>query len=263
MKYKFHKYQGTGNDFILIDGMSPDFKFSLETRAIAQLCNRRFGIGADGLIVLNPSHIADFKMVYYNSDGGLSSMCGNGSRCALRFASNKGYLKKYVKFEAADGLHKAKVKETISVKMINVSDVEEINDDFYLNTGSPHYVRFVTKLDDLDIIAEARKIRYNDRFKTQGTNVNFVKIVPDGIKVRTYERGVEDETFSCGTGVVASAIARHLQDDKSGTKFNIETKGGKLGVSFKSDFNVYRDIWLSGPAQEVYIGQFNMDNYNG
>jgi len=260
MSMKFHKYHGTGNDFVLVDGMSPDAKLDFQTEFIAELCHRRFGVGADGFIILAPSDIADFKMDYFNSDGKRSTMCGNGSRCLVRFAHSLGYISEETTFEAVDGLHEAKVSDNISVKMIDVQSVEKIGDDFFLDTGSPHYVQFKEDvqfgdgLDDLNIIEHAHAIRYNDRFRANGTNVNFVKRLLDGIQVRTYERGVEDETYSCGTGVVASAMASYLKFENIGNNISIKTKGGRLNVSFDAEGNHFTNVWLHGPAKEVFVG---------
>lgn len=253
---KFHKYHGTGNDFILIDGMSSKDKLDFNTEFIAKMCHRRFGIGADGFIILSPSESADFKMDYFNSDGKRSTMCGNGSRCLVRFAHTLGYISDETKFEAVDGLHEAKVAEDISVKMIDVKVVEPIDEDYFLDTGSPHYVQFGENLDDLDIIKHAHAIRYNNRFRANGTNVNFVKRISNGIQVRTYERGVEDETYSCGTGVVASAIAGYQKFGDLGKEIAIDTKGGALKVSFATDGTQFTSVWLHGPAEKVFSGQF-------
>lgn len=257
MQLSFYKYQGTGNDFIMIDNR--DGKFDGSNNAlVARLCDRRFGIGADGLILLENDPELDFKMVYYNSDGNTSSMCGNGGRCLVKFAYDLGVVGEKSVFMAIDGEHDAFVKDgLVYLKMINVAEVEQTNQDFYMNTGSPHYVSFVNDLDDFPVYDEGYKIRNNDRFAQVGTNVNFVeKISEDTIGVRTYERGVEDETFSCGTGVTAAAIAASLQGYQSPVK--VKTKGGDLMITFEKKEDLYQEIFLCGPAERVFTGQVNI-----
>jgi diaminopimelate epimerase len=260
MHIKFNKYHGTGNDFIMIDGIHDlTIRDYLNQDMISHLCHRRFGIGADGLIIIAPHSESDFYMVYYNSDGRISSMCGNGSRCAVRYAHSLGYLKEQCTFAAIDGLHEGKVSETtISVLMSNVHSVNESNGDFVLDTGSPHYVSFLEDVDSLDIIDEAHKIRYGHTYKEEGINVNFVKKESDHIQVRTYERGVEDETYSCGTGVVASAIASRINDTEGTTIVDIKTKGGELNVTFEKSEDIYKNIWLTGPAIKVFGGEIEV-----
>jgi len=259
MSIKFYKYHGTGNDFILIDGMQSAIEEEFNREIIAKICHRRFGIGADGFIILSPSEDTDFNMIYYNSDGNRSSMCGNGSRCLIRFAHSLGYIGEHTTFEAADGLHEGKVMaEVISVKMKDVTEIEKISADYFLDTGSPHYVQFAQDIDALKIREEAHKIRYDDRFKSEGTNVNFVEAFAQGIQVRTYERGVEDETYSCGTGVVAAALAHNFLNPASGKEIKIRTKGGNLTVSFELEDGHYKNIWLTGPAQKVFEGQLEL-----
>lgn len=262
MQLNFYKYQGTGNDFILIDNRSQGI--SLTTEQIHLLCNRRFGIGADGLMLLELEPGFDFKMVYFNSDGNQSSMCGNGGRCITAFAKHQGLISGKCKFLAIDGAHEAIVTEDnkVSLKMADVKEIEKNSDHYYLNTGSPHYVRSVNGIENYDVIGEGKKIRYNDRFKEQGTNVNFIEKKDDAVFVRTYERGVEDETYSCGTGVTAAALVAGLEGMLS-TKNSciVKTLGGDLEVKFEKvlDTNFY-NIWLIGPAELVFKGDIEIKN---
>jgi diaminopimelate epimerase len=255
MKIEFHKYQGTGNDFILIDNRQN--LLSLTSEQILQLCDRRFGIGADGLMLLENEDGYDFKMVYFNSDGNQSSMCGNGGRCITAFAKQLGIIVDQARFLAIDGPHLALVQgELISLKMQDVNHMELGKDYFFLNTGSPHYVKLVNDLEHVDVNTEGSKIRYNERFREEGTNVNFVERLEDEVFVRTYERGVEDETFSCGTGVTAAALVAAVNGISTGKNgCAIKTLGGKLEVSFEKvlEQNFY-NIWLKGPAQFVFKG---------
>lgn len=261
MEISFYKYQGTGNDFIMIDNRIDPI--SLNTEQIAFLCHRRFGIGADGLILLESEPGFDFRMVYFNSDGNQSSMCGNGGRCITAFAKYLGLIFDRAKFSAIDGAHEAMVDETgtVSLKMQDVKNMEVGEDYFYLNTGSPHYVRFVENVEDYDVFAEGRKIRNSERFKEEGTNVNFLEKHNDELMVRTYERGVEDETLSCGTGVTAAALVAAVKGI-SNSKNNclIKTRGGTLEVSFEKvlEQNFY-NIWLKGPAVSVFKGLVVLD----
>ena len=256
MKLKFYKYQGTGNDFILLDDRFN--KIELSKKIIAQLCNRNFGIGADGLILLRKKTGYDFEMIYYNSDGKKSSMCGNGGRCIVSFSKYLGLSKKTeVLFWAADGPHQASLEnKQVRLKMNDVNEIEENKNFSFLNTGSPHYVSFVKDVNSLNVFEEGRKIRYNERFKKEGTNVNFVEVKgKDSLLVRTYERGVENETLSCGTGVTASALAyAELVKKKKGT-INVSTPGGKLKVAFQKNGSSYTQIYLEGPAEQTYTGE--------
>ncbi|MBL7920107.1 MAG: diaminopimelate epimerase [Bacteroidia bacterium] len=256
MQLSFYKYQGTGNDFILIDNRSN--KISLNNEQVKFLCDRRFGIGADGLMLLELEPGSDFKMVYYNSDGNPSSMCGNGGRCITAFAKYLGIIKNTAKFLAIDGLHDATVDENeiVSLKMQDVKNVEVGDDYFYLNTGSPHFVKFINNVESFDVKNMGALIRYNERFKEEGTNVNFIERLEDKLFVRTYERGVEDETYSCGTGVTAAALVAAVKGISNG-KNNclIKTIGGNLEVKFERvlEQNFY-NIWLIGPAKKVFSG---------
>jgi diaminopimelate epimerase len=257
MTFHFYKYQGTGNDFIIMDNR--DLKFDRKnTVLVKQLCDRHFGIGADGLMLLQNREGYDFEMVYYNSDGNESSMCGNGGRCIVEFARTLGLVKEKAFFVATDGPHEALVKPNyIALKMNDVTTIECNADHFYLNTGSPHYVAFVNGIADFNVFEEGKRIRNNARFKAQGTNVNFIEKQADDLFVRTYERGVEDETFSCGTGVTAAAIVAAIQAISTTQNYcSIKTLGGNLKVSFKRQAdNVFTDIWLEGPATFVFEGE--------
>ena len=259
MKLTFYKYHGTGNDFVMIDNRNNNFSKN-DTKLVSHLCDRRFGIGADGLILLEHSEIAgdDFKMVYYNADGNESSMCGNGGRCLVAFAKQLGIIENSAKFTAIDGAHDAFIKDGIvSLKMQNVRDLQVESDFLYLDTGSPHHVIFTENVADIDIRKKGSEIRYSERYKgNNGTNVNFVEPVSeDTFSVRTYERGVEDETFSCGTGVTAVALAAFSSNRTKSEKVKLLTPGGELSVKFKESEKGFSDVWLSGPAELVFKGE--------
>lgn len=259
MKLPFYKYHGTGNDFILIDNRSLHWQPS--TSDILFLCNRHFGIGADGLILLSEQSGYDFGMTYFNSDGKESTMCGNGGRCMTAFAHFLGLIKSEAHFGAIDGDHIARILEIandvtkISLKMKDVNVDEIIADHLFMNTGSPHYVSFVKDVEGMDIVARAQKIRFSERFAEEGTNVDFVEIRKDHLFVRSYERGVEDETYSCGTGVTASALAAAVRNPENPGYFTILTKGGELTVKFRQNKNSFTEVWLEGPAQFVFLGE--------
>ncbi|NND52191.1 MAG: diaminopimelate epimerase [Flavobacteriaceae bacterium] len=256
MTQEFYKYHGCGNDFIIIDNRTNTFDKS-DPAKIAELCHRRFGIGADGLILLEDHETLDFKMVYYNSDGNQSSMCGNGGRCITHFAHYLNLLDIKATFEAIDGVHHSILKDdVIRLQMQNVSGIGRMNNDIILNTGSPHIVRLVDDLAKVDIDKSGAELRYSETFKDDGINVNFVeKINDENFKVRTYERGVEAETLSCGTGVTAVAIAMNFIGETEKNLINLKTPGGDLQVSFEKRTNAYIDIWLVGPAVQVYKGE--------
>lgn len=252
----FHKYQGTGNDFVLLDNRN--LRFPKENvDLIRKMCDRRFGIGADGLILLENDNMSDFRMVYFNSDGNESSMCGNGGRCIVAFAKELGLIQCETVFEAVDGTHKAKIYgNTIELAMKDVSDVEKVRNHFFLDTGSPHHVQEVSQLDDLQVKKEGAKIRYG-RYGQKGSNINFVQqLSNDTFKVRTYERGVEDETLSCGTGVTAVALAMFHVGRTPSNSIAIQTKGGDLKVEFLNAEESYSHIRLIGPAAKVFEGQW-------
>ncbi len=255
MKLHFYKYQGTGNDFILIDNR--DAQWQLTTIQIAQLCHRRFGIGADGLMELRSEAGFDFRMMYYNADGREGSMCGNGGRCLVKFAHFVGIHKSDYRFIASDGEHRASIEANgwVRLNMKNVNTIMRNGNHDVLDTGSPHFVKQVENIRDYAVVAEGRHIRYSDEFRAQGVNVNFVEPLSGSrIFVRTYERGVEDETMSCGTGVTAAAIV-HAHNDRGFNHVDIKTLGGELYVEYdrKAD-DVFEDIWLAGPAQKVFDG---------
>ncbi len=258
MQLSFYKYQGTGNDFVMVDNRH-NLLSKNNTKMIQRLCDRKFGIGADGLILLeNPDNSGeDFKMVYFNADGKESSMCGNGGRCIVAFANFLGIVKEKAAFSAIDGYHEATIENgQVSLKMTDVPKIEENKSFLFLNTGSPHHVQFMQAVDTLEIKKEGAAIRYSERYNaTGGTNVNFVEVEKEGyLKVRTYERGVEDETLSCGTGVTAVAIAAHLTGKAASNEILLKTPGGELIVSFEQEGKSYKNIWLTGPAEQVFEG---------
>ncbi|MBS1652860.1 MAG: diaminopimelate epimerase [Bacteroidetes bacterium] len=261
MLIPFNKYQGTGNDFIIIDNR--EGYIQLTTEQIKKLCDRKFGVGADGLMFVERSNNFDFKMLYYNSDGNESSMCGNGGRCISLFAHTLGLgNNNKVTFTAIDGPHEAIIYEgeQVSLKMKDVKKIDFENGDYFLNTGSPHYIKIVNNVESIDVYDEGKKIRYSDKYKEAGTNVNFVSYNDDAIFVRTYERGVENETLSCGTGVTAAALVLNsLGFSGKKNKINVITKGGDLEVSFDKVLeDTYYNIWLKGPAQFVFRGEINL-----
>lgn len=252
---EFFKYQATGNDFIILDDWDQQFPQS-DVERIARMCHRRFGVGADGLILLRPDAGSDFEMVYFNADGKPGSMCGNGGRCAVAFAHALGRIGNQTRFRAADGLHEAHLKNgQVSLKMSDVAHLEQLPRYWFLNTGSPHHVQWVEELESLDVFKEGRRIRYSLYGET-GSNVNFVTGAgPGHFRVRTYERGVEDETYSCGTGVTATVLAMHAAGRLQATSARVTTLGGDLEVQFAPDGGQgYTEIWLTGPAVQVFKG---------
>lgn len=264
MHLKFSKYQGAGNDFILIDNRSSKFS-TLKPKQIAILCDRHFGIGADGLILIQHSSDVDFEMVYYNADGNIGSMCGNGARCAVLFGKQIGVAGKKTQFMAYDGLHTANINAVnnfasaiVSVSMSDVSEIKKHNGNFVLNTGSPHYVKFVDDVEKIDVVKEGKRIRNNNTFKAKGINVNFVAYKSKASNIRTYERGVEDETLACGTGITASAIAAHYSGLTKSTSVNMIARGGSLNVTFTVKDNQYSKIVLTGSAMKVFDGEIKI-----
>jgi len=255
----FYKYQGTGNDFILIDDRNQSFECN-NAQLIRQLCDRKFGIGADGLILLRPSDEADFRMVYFNADGNESSMCGNGGRCIAYFSNMLGYSGPETTFIAIDGLHKATISGDIVALLMQDAGPLEIGDGHcVINTGSPHYVIQKPDLEDIDIIQEARKVRYSKRFEKEGINVNFLEEKEGELYVRTYERGVENETLSCGTGMVAATLYADALGMGSKTGgYRVNSIGGSVEVSFESKGTFYENIWLKGPVGFVFKGEINV-----
>ncbi|RAW03387.1 diaminopimelate epimerase [Pseudochryseolinea flava] len=263
MKIHFYKYQATGNDFVIIDNRVSRLVFTKSQ--IEQICDRKFGVGADGLMLIERHPSLNFKLEYFNSDGS-QSLCGNGSRAAVHFAATLGIVNGKSTFEAFDGPHDAQLNgEIVSIKMNNVREVKSIGDDFFINTGSPHYIRFVQDLKNYPVFEEGRKIRNSETFKPGGTNVNFLEILPNNVLfVRTYERGVEDETLSCGTGVTAAALAASLKGLTS--PISIKALGGDLSIEFKKPKSsgdnghsvMFEDIFLVGPAKMVFEGHLEL-----
>jgi diaminopimelate epimerase len=260
MKIIFYKYQGTGNDFILLDNRENIYN-NLTAKQIKHICDRRFGIGADGLLLLSNKDGYDFEMIYYNADGKTSSMCGNGGRCLAMFAHDIGIHKSLYKFIASDGEHLADIgiDKIIRLKMKDVDKVDQHASYAILNTGSPHFVKFATHVKDIDVVETGREIRNSKDFIDEGINVNFVESIDeDSIYVRTYERGVEDETFSCGTGVTACALMS-AHNDNGFNRVEVQTPGGRLSVEFdKTDDEHFENIWLCGPAVFVYKGEIEV-----
>ena len=257
MKLSFFKYQGTGNDFVILDNRRN--QLSLHTEQIAFLCDRRMGIGADGLMLLQEKPGYDFEMVYFNADGKQGSMCGNGARCIVAFAASLGIVESKTHFLAVDGSHEALIPsfQYVSLKMKDVSHITRDGQYCILNTGSPHYVQFEKEIEGIDVVKEGRKIRYSEAFAAEGINVNFVAKENNHLIVRTYERGVENETHSCGTGVTAAALAS--ADATGSYQITVQTPGGNLSVSFEKAANdQYSNIWLSGPATFVFTGEINL-----
>jgi diaminopimelate epimerase len=258
MKIEFAKYHGAGNDFIVLNDLKDNFKF-LNTEIINKLCDRHFGIGANGLIRIQNSDVSDFKMIYYNSDGKEGSMCGNGSRCAVVFANNIGVSFKSKSFTAYDGLHAFQYysDKLVKVGMNDVSSITKIGNDYLINTGSPHLVIISSDIDQKNIKDLGAKIRYSETYKVEGVNVNFIEIKNDVVFIRTYERGVEDETLACGTGCTAAAIISSIlkNDFAFNQSVNIKALGGLLKVDFTAEGkNIYKNIFLEGPVEKVFEG---------
>jgi len=259
MTLKFYKYQATGNDFVMIDNRTQLFGKN-NTKLVAQLCDRRFGIGADGFILLENTPNYDFRMVYFNADGNESTMCGNGGRCIVAFAKQLGIIKQGTTFLAIDGPHDARIEGVnIYLKMQSVNEINVQEEYTTLDTGSPHYVTLKSDIVSLDVKKEGKKIRSSSTFIAEGINVNFVEqLSPNTFAIRTYERGVEDETLSCGTGATAAAIAMHKTQKTFSEQILLETKGGELDISFKFKDNIYQDVWLSGSAELVFDGAISI-----
>lgn len=259
MQIQFYKYQGTGNDFVMIDNRTNTFPKN-NTKLIEFLCDRRFGIGGDGLILLENHEKYDFTMVYYNSDGSTSTMCGNGGRCLVAFAKQLGIIDKEAHFEASDGYHFAKFENhLIALQMIDVTELKHFNTHVFVYTGSPHHVQLVSDLKDFDVKNTGKKLRYSDLYDDSGCNINFVEQEnTDTFSVRTYERGVEDETLSCGTGATAVAIAMHATHKTEANRININVLGGKLIISFVLENDVYKNVFLTGPAELVFAGSIEV-----
>lgn len=260
MMLKFDKYQGAGNDFIVIDGRKTDQKLFNELY-VKHLCDRHFGIGADGLILLLHSSRYDFKMKYFNSDGKEGSMCGNGGRCIVAYAKKHEFIKDKCIFEGIDGIHEAIITEEsiVSLKMSDVDKIRLLEDGMLIETGSRHFVKEVKSLENLDVFNIGRKIRHDPRFGSDGTNVNFIEPAREELKIRTFERGVEDETLACGTGAVAAAISLYLSGKTDKKKLIVHARGGSLKVHFTPKVNnSFENIWLTGPAMFVFEGEIKL-----
>ncbi|MCB0706974.1 MAG: diaminopimelate epimerase [Saprospiraceae bacterium] len=261
MEIPFTKYQGAGNDFIMIDCRQKSYLDVSDSARVVRMCNRRFGIGADGLILLKNHPDYDFEMTYFNADGREGSMCGNGGRCIAAFAKALGLIQNECLFLAVDGLHRALIQDNgwVELQMQNVDTLEIGPDDTFLDTGSPHLVKFVDKVSEIDIHSEGKKIRESARFAPGGTNVNFVQAWDDFLFVATFERGVEEETLACGTGVTAAALVHHVRSLATPGTYSqpISTKGADLEVRFTyTASGTFEDIWLCGPAVRVFEGRF-------
>lgn len=256
MELSFQKYHGAGNDFVIVDNRNMIFPAD-NIAYIAWLCDRRFGIGADGLMLLQDCFGYDFEMRYFNSDGREASMCGNGGRCIAAFASKLGIIQSNATFLAVDGPHETVLESDgdINLRMSDVSGIDISGSEYWLDTGSPHFVRFVDTLEDLDVYTEGQAVRYSDRFREKGTNVNFVQQNGMQLTVYTYERGVEAETLACGTGITASALSAAIKTGTDEGVFAVKAKGGNLSVSFKRSGFGFTDIWLKGPAELVFEGR--------
>ncbi|MEZ4936784.1 MAG: diaminopimelate epimerase [Crocinitomicaceae bacterium] len=250
---KFYKYQGTGNDFVMIDNRDQVFD-NQNLDLVRKMCDRRFGIGADGLILIEESDKADFYVNYFNADGS-KSFCGNGARCSVAFANFLGMIQNETEFDAIDGLHIATIeKDLVYLKMGDVNGIEKGQDYLFCHTGSPHYMRFVEDLKDWDIYEFGKSIRYSDPYKKEGTNVNLIQEVDEVLHLRTYERGVENETYSCGTGATAVALAYMYLKGLDQATIPVEVKGGSLQVKAQKKGVGFENIWLIGPGEQVFEG---------
>lgn len=264
MRLEFFKYQATGNDFIIIDDRSR--LFDIDNNSLIQtICHRRFGVGADGLILLRNSLDADFEMIYYNADGYLGSMCGNGGRCISAFASEILKGKTQFRFQAFDGIHQSSIVSLtdkgfiVELEMKSVPEPSAFQNDYLVDTGSPHYIRFVKDVTSVQVMNEGRLIRNSGPFIREGVNVNFVEPHQNQLTVRTYERGVEDETLSCGTGVTASAIAAYQAGIIKQTEINVSTRGGNLTVRFEPSEGIgFDNVYLIGEAAFVFKGTLDV-----
>ncbi|HTX88618.1 MAG TPA: diaminopimelate epimerase [Bacteroidales bacterium] len=261
MKIRFHKYHGTGNDFILVDDR--ERKLALSREEVERLCDRHFGIGADGLMLLFGKEGYDFGMTYFNRDGRESTMCGNGGRCLTAFARSLGIIRDRAFFHAIDGEHQAVIlsregpETRVKLGMKGARVEKTAEGHYFTDTGSPHYVILAKDIDSIDLIREARKIRYDTCYAEEGTNVDFVQVQGDRLYVRSYERGVEDETLSCGTGVTAAALTAAMALKDGAGMFHIRTRGGDLEVTFNRKGSSFSEIWLEGPARFVYQGEID------
>lgn len=261
MNIQFYKYQGAGNDFVLVDNRNLSFNHQ-NPALIAHICNRRFGVGGDGMMFLQNKEGYDFEMVYYNADGRPSSMCGNGGRCIVAFAKFLGVIKDETNFLAVDGPHYAKISESgdwVSLQMIDVEHINRDGEAYVLNTGSPHYVKLADDLKHKNVYQEGFTIRNNATYRKEGININFVEPVEDGYFVRTFERGVENETYACGTGVTAVALAMAKHNKQKGhITTPVKVLGGDLNIRFHYNGNKFTDIFLEGPAVQVFRGEMEL-----
>ncbi len=259
-KLKFWKYQGAGNDFIMIDGRNFD---TPTTEQIKLLCDRNFGIGSDGILILKNSQKFDFEMAFFNPDGSEATFCGNGGRCIAKFAQQLQIINDYAIFYAKDGKHTAKINgNSVRLEMNNVLQPAYFNDYVYLNTGTHHVVKFVKNLDKINIIDIAKPIRFSENFQPEGTNVNFVQIYDNYLKIRTYEKGVEQETLACGTGVTAAALAFADKEKINSGKIQVKAKGGILFVEFSRKNNDFYDVFLTGNANFIFSGEIDFSNFD-
>jgi len=255
MVMEFYKYQATGNDFIIIDDRENNFDIH-DSSLIKSLCERKMGIGADGLILLRNHNGYDFRMTYFNCDGFESTLCGNGARCIVSFANLLGIVRQQATFMAIDGVHEASITDDgVSIKFQNIQNIDQKNKYLIIDSGSPHLVNIVDNVDKINVNLEGARIRNMEPYKTEGININFIEH-DDYVKIRTYERGIESETLSCGTGAVASAIALYHLGFIEENIVSLITKGGDLSVMFEEFNGMYRNIWLTGAVNLVYIGEF-------
>lgn len=256
-KIKFYKYQGAGNDFILIDNRKLVFE-AQNTALVRKMCDRKFGIGADGLMLLQETEQADFEMIYFNANGQEASMCGNGGRCIVAFARDLKIIETETDFLAVDGLHTAQLNgNNISLSMIDVPHYHRAENAYILQTGSPHYVKITSDVDSLDVYNEGKSIRYDQTYGPEGINVNFVEKEASGYFVRTYERGVENETLACGTGATAAAMSIAINENQTGKMtIPIRVLGGQLHVSFERNGDSFTKVVLKGPAEFVFEGSY-------
>jgi diaminopimelate epimerase len=261
MSLHFYKYQGAGNDFILVDNRDRSFK-DTDKQTVSKLCDRRFGIGADGMMLIQNQENYDFEMLYFNADGNPGSMCGNGGRCIVAFAKHLGIIDTDTNFLAVDGPHYAKVSEQgnwVDLQMIDINKIDRDGAAYVLNTGSPHYVTQVEDLKTLNVYETGYNIRNNDTYKSEGINVNFVEDLGDHLFVRTFERGVEDETYACGTGVTAVALSMAKHKNTIGhIDTPVKVLGGTLNIHFDYDGESFRNVFLCGPAEQVFEGDLNL-----
>ncbi len=260
MNLNFSKYHGAGNDFIVIDNRNG--QHSLTNSQIEFLCHRHYGIGADGLMLLENDSTSDFLMRYFNSDGIESTMCGNGGRCITMFANKIGIIGLKTVFRGIDGIHEATIiGKNVNLKMADINQIETFDDLYFINTGSPHLVKFVTNINEMDVECEGKFLRNTYNIKEGGTNVNFIQLSSTTIRIRTFERGVEAETLACGTGSVASAIAVNHKFGEAKNNYTLEAQGGYLSVSFNRNGNNYTQVYLEGPTEHVFDGFINLANY--